>query len=161
VPDLVISDTSPLFYLHRLRRLDLLQKLYQRITVPQAVADELKVGGDQGEDVPNIREYEWLKVRSVRVPEVITLITDLGAGEAQVLALAIEEPGSLVILDDSLARQIARLRSLRITGTAGVLLKAKHEGHILAVAPLLDRLMQLDFRLSDAVKAKILRLARE
>jgi predicted nucleic acid-binding protein len=161
VPDLVISDTSPLFYLHRLRRLDLLQKLYQRITVPQAVADELKAGGDQGEDVPNIREYEWLKVRSVRVPEVITLITDLGAGEAQVLALAIEEPGSLVILDDSLARQIARLRSLRTTGTAGVLLKAKHEGHILAVAPLLDRLMQLDFRLSDAVKAKILRLARE
>jgi predicted nucleic acid-binding protein len=161
VPDLVISDTSPLFYLHRLRRLDLLQKLYQRITVPQAVADELKAGGDQGEDFPNIREYEWLKVRSVRVPEVITLITDLGAGEAQVLALAIEEPGSLVILDDSLARQIARLRSLRITGTAGVLLKAKHEGHILAVAPLLDRLMQLDFRLSDAVKAKILRLARE
>jgi predicted nucleic acid-binding protein len=144
-----------------LRRLDLLQKLYQRITVPQAVADELKAGGDQGEDVPNIREYEWLKVRSVRVPEVITLITDLGAGEAQVLALAIEEPGSLVILDNSLARQIARLRSLRITGTAGVLLKAKHEGHILAVAPLLDRLMQLDFRLSDAVKAKILRLALE
>lgn len=95
------------------------------------------------------------------MPEVITLITDLGAGEAQVLALAIEEPGSLVILDDSLARQTARLRSLRITGTAGVLLKAKHEGHILAVAPLLDRLMQLDFRLSDAVKAKILRLARE
>ena len=58
MPDLVISDTSPLFYLHRLRRLDLLQKLYQRITVPQAVADELKAGGDQGEDVPNIREYQ-------------------------------------------------------------------------------------------------------
>jgi predicted nucleic acid-binding protein len=131
VPDLVISDTSPLFYLHRLRYLDLLQKLYQRIIVPQAVADELKAGGDQGEDVPNIREYEWLKVRSVRVPKVIKLITDLGAGEAQVLALAIEEPGSLVILDDRLAREVARLRSLRITGTAGVLLKAKHEGHIL------------------------------
>ncbi len=156
MPDLVISDTSPLFYLHRLRHLDLLQKLYQRIIVPQAVADELKAGGDQGEDVPNIREYEWLEVRSVRVPEVIKLITDLGAGEAQVLALAIEEPGSLVILDDRLAREVARLRSLRITGTAGVLLKAKHEGHILAVAPLLDRLMQLDFRLSDAMKAKIL-----
>jgi predicted nucleic acid-binding protein len=58
VPDLVISDTSPLFYLHRLRCLDLLQKLYQWITVPQAVADELKEGGNQSEDVPNIREYE-------------------------------------------------------------------------------------------------------
>ena len=40
-----------------------MQKLYRRIIVPQAVADELKAGGDQGEDVPNIREYEWLEVR--------------------------------------------------------------------------------------------------
>jgi predicted nucleic acid-binding protein len=38
---------------------------------------------------------------------------------------------------------------LRTTGTAGVILKAKQEGHILVVAPLLDRLIQLDFRLSD------------
>jgi predicted nucleic acid-binding protein len=34
MPDLVISNSSPLFYLHRLRHLDLLQKLYQRIVVP-------------------------------------------------------------------------------------------------------------------------------
>ncbi|MGH8536409.1 MAG: hypothetical protein ACREXM_08060 [Gammaproteobacteria bacterium] len=33
----------------------------------------------EGKDVPNIREYEWLKVRSVRVPEAIKLITDSSA----------------------------------------------------------------------------------
>jgi len=38
-------------------------------------------------------------MRTVRVPEVIQLITDSGPGEAQVLALALEEPGSLVIED--------------------------------------------------------------
>src|SRR5436309_14615454 len=161
MPDLVISNTSPLFYLHRLRRLDLLQKLYQRVIVPEAVVDELKAGRDQGEDAPDVADYDWIEMRSVRVPGLVRLITDLGAGEAQVLALALEEPGSLVILDDRLAREVAKLQNLRITGTAGVILKAKQEGYISAVAPLHNRLLQLDFRLSDAVKARVLKLAQE
>lgn len=161
MPDLVIGNTSPLFYLHRLRHLDLLQKLYQRVVVPEAVVNELKAGRDQGEDVPEVVDYDWIAVRSVRVPALIRLITDLGAGEAQVLTLALEEPGSLVILDDLLARKVAKLQNIRLTGTAGVILKAKQEGHISAVAPLLDRLIQLGFRLSDAVKTSILKLAQE
>jgi uncharacterized protein len=161
MPEYVISNTSPLFYLHRLRQLDLLQKLYTRLLVPEAVVDELQAGRDQGEDVPEVTGYDWIEVRAVRMPAVVTLISDLGAGEAQVLALALEVPGSLVLLDDRLARAVARMRNIRQTGTAGVLLKAKQEGHISAVAPLLDRLLQLDFRLSDAVKASILKLAQE
>ncbi len=161
MPDLVISNTSPLFYLHRLRRLDLLQKLYRRIAVPEAVVNELKAGRDQGEDAPDVADYDWIEVRTVRTPILVRLITDLGTGEAQVLALALEEPDCLVILDDRLAREVARLQNLRVTGTAGVILKAKQEGYIPAVAPLLDRLLQLDFRLSDTVKANILKLAQE
>jgi len=102
-----------------------------------------------------------MTVRTVRVPEVIQLIMDLGPGEAQVLALALEEPGSLVILDDGFARAVATACSIRLTDTAGVLLKAKQEGHINAVAPLLDTLKQQGFRLSDATRAAIVALAQE
>lgn len=161
MPEHVISNTSPLFYLHRLRQLDLLQKLYSRLLVPEAVVDELQAGRDQGEDIPEVTNYDWIEVRAVRMPAVVTLITDLGAGEAQVLALALELPGSLVLLDDRVARAVANMRNIRMTGTAGVLLKAKQEGHIPAVAPLLERLLQLDFRLSNAVQGSILKLAQE
>ena len=102
-----------------------------------------------------------IRDRTVRVPEVIHLITDLGPGEAQVLTLALEEPGSLVILDDGFARAVAQARRIRLTGTAGVLLKAKQEGHIVAVAPLLDTLIRLGFRLSGATRAAIVALAQE
>ena len=91
MPEHVISNTSPLFYLHRLRYLDLLRELYQRIIVPDAVVDELQAGREQGEDVPEVAAYAWIDVRSVRIPEVVALITDLGAGEAQALALGLEE----------------------------------------------------------------------
>lgn len=161
MPDLVISNTSPLFYLYRIGHLDLLRKLYEQIVVPEAVVDELEAGREQGEHVPDVENYDWIRVRSVHVPELVRLITDLGAGEAQVLALALEEPNSLVILDERLAREIASLQNLRITGTAGILLKAKQQGYISAVKPLLNKLLQLNFWLSDAVKARILKIAKE
>jgi predicted nucleic acid-binding protein len=92
---------------------------------------------------------------------VVRLITDLGAGEAQALTLALEEPGSLVILDDRYAREVATLRNIRFTGTGGVILKAKQEGHISAVAPLLNQLIHSGFWLSDILRARILKLAQE
>ena len=110
MPEVVISNTSPVFYLHRLGRLELFQKLYQRIVVPEAVVAELQTGRRQGEDVPNVRRYEWIEVRSVREPQLLGLSADFGPGEKEVLALALEESESLVIIDERLAREMARLR---------------------------------------------------
>ena len=95
------------------------------------------------------------------MPEVATLITDLGAGEAEVLTLALENPGSLVIIDDYLARSLAKGRNIRLTGTAGVLLRAKQEGFLPAIKPQIQTLLQLGFWLSDAVIDIILKLAKE
>ena len=161
MPEVVISNTSPIFYLHRLRLLDLLQELYQKIIIPKAVVAELETGRRQGEDVPEIDNYEWIETRAIRSPQILGLSTDFGSGEAEVLALALEESDSLVIIDEKLARKIARLRGLRVTGTAGVLLKAKQEGHIRAVKPFLDRLQEIHFYLSDNVRTLILSKAEE
>ena len=161
MPEVVISNTSPIFYLHRLRRLDLLKKLYQEIIVPKAVVAELEAGRRQGEDVPELDNYEWIKIRAIRSPQILGLSTDFGPGETEVLALALEESDSLVIIDEKLARKIARLRGLRVTGTAGILLKAKQEGHILAVKPFIDQLQDIHFHLSDNVRTLILSIAEE
>jgi len=41
---LVVSNTSPLLYLHQVGQLDLLQELYGKLYVPSAVQLELKAG---------------------------------------------------------------------------------------------------------------------
>ena len=161
MPEVVISNTSPIFYLHRLRLLDLLQELYQKIIVPKAVVAELETGRRQGEDVPDIDNYKWIETQAVRSSQILGLSTDFGSGETEVLALALEVSESLVIIDEKLARKIARLRGLRVTGTAGVLLKAKQEGYISAVKPLLDQLQEIHFHLSDNVRTLILSKAGE
>jgi predicted nucleic acid-binding protein len=67
----------------------------------------------------------------------------------------------LVILDDRYAREIAAARNIRLTGTAGILVKAKHDGHVPAVKPLLDELARLGFHLSKIVRRRILACAQE
>jgi len=81
---IVIVNTSPLFYLHRLGYLHLLQKLYNGIVIPSAVANELEEGKRLGEDVPQIEDYKWINIRHVAVPLFIKIVPDLGQGEAEV-----------------------------------------------------------------------------
>lgn len=89
-------------------------------------------------------------------------MADLDPGEATTLAAAAPlGAGCLVLLDDPPARQRARALGLRIAGTAGVLLIAKQRGLIPAVRPLIEALMNADFRLSAEVVATVLEDADE
>jgi len=156
MPEITIVNTSPLFYLHRLGLLELLNKLYGHITVPEAVEKELKEGQAQGEDVPQLENYPWVEIKSVSMPRYLQLIADLGPGESEVLALATNHPSALVILDDKLARRIAEMQGFRLTGTAGVLVQAKQKGLVPALKLVIEKLLDLDFRLKpDFVKATL------
>jgi hypothetical protein len=157
-----ICNTSPLFYLHQIGRLSLLRQLYGRVlTMPEVVA-ELDAGANVGEDVPNLREHPWIEVSPIQIPSYLDLIADLGRGEASVLALGLEHEGrSLLVIDDKLGRRIARLRNLTVTGTAGVLLKAKQTGLLASLHPVLDDLSARGFRLHSQVVADLLTIADE
>jgi predicted nucleic acid-binding protein len=82
-------------------------------------------------------------------------------GESSAIALALEFSDSLLILDDFKARRIATQLGLSITGTLGVIIKAKLEGIIPSVIPILQKIKQTDFRLSNEVEIKVLKAAME
>ena len=157
----VIINTSPLFYLHQIERLDLLQALYGKITAPTAVQRELLAGRAQGLSIPIVEQLDWVNIASANAG-FLPNVTDLGEGEADVvIALGIENPGSLLILDDALGRRIARLYQLTCTGTLGVLIHAKELGHLSSVLPVIQSLQDRDMWLSQTVIENVLRLAGE
>jgi predicted nucleic acid-binding protein len=160
VPE-AVCDVSPIQYLHQAGLLDLLRLRYGGITIPTAVAAELGEGTRRGVDLPSFESLDWIRVRQPTSRLLLPIVTDLGAGEREVLALGVESADSIVILDDALARRYARLLNLMLTGTLGVLLKSKETGHLPAVAPVLDRLEQLRFRLDPETRQAVLKLAGE
>ena len=157
----VICDTSPLQYLHQLGLLHLLPALVGGIVVPPAVLQELAVGWVHGVSLPDPMDLAWVTVRSPPSIAALPLVTDLGPGETEVLALALEATDAVVILDDALARRVAATLGIRLRGTLGVLLDAKRTGLLPAITPLLDQLHALGFHLSRRTRTDILDLAGE
>src|SRR5262245_10261753 len=113
------------------------------VVVPPAVAAELSVGRGLGLQLPELSQLEWLTIRRPASAPALPLVHDLGPGETEALMLALESPGTIVVLDDALARRVAESLNLPFTGTLGLLLDAKKLGLIQAVQPHLDRLQAL------------------
>jgi predicted nucleic acid-binding protein len=160
VPE-VIADTSPVQYLYQANVLHILPQLYGQVTIPEAVAYELGQGLARGTALPDPGQLPWMSVRQVLGQTLLPLVTNLGPGEREVLALAKEAPESLALLDDALARRYARFLGIGFTGTLGVLLKAKQSGYLPRVAPLLDRLESLRFRLDQGTRQAVPVIAGE
>lgn len=161
-PDrLVVSNTSPLLYLHQVGQLDLMRKLYGRIWIPPAVRLELQAGLEQGVSVPDLGGFGWVEERPLRDRSLLPAVVDLGAGEAEAIALALAFPESLLILDDQLGRRIARLSGLTVTGTLGVLVKAKQAGLLQRMAPVIDALRHTTMYLTPHLIEMVLTEAEE
>lgn len=86
---------------------------------------------------------------------------DLGAGELEAMALALEHPMRAVLLDDALARRIAQAAGLEVWGTLRILLGAKSEGLIERIEPLIDRLKKSGMWISNNIQQRVLALAGE
>jgi hypothetical protein len=158
----VVVNTTPIIALSLIGKLDLLRELYGEVSIPPAVRSELLAGGPQGTGSRALSDATWLRVISLLDPRrADLLLVDLGRGEAEVIALAQEVDAELVLLDERLARRHARRLGLKLTGTLGVLLKAKERGLVSAVAPLISDLQRGGIWLSDALIEQTLRLAGE
>ena len=77
-------------------------------------------------------------------------------GEASAIALALENPEHLLIIDDNKGRKLAQRLELNVTGTFGILVKAKKTGVIPFLKPILEQIEQTDFRISNRLKAIVL-----
>jgi predicted nucleic acid-binding protein len=151
MPRIIIADTSCLIVLTNIGELELLERVYGEITTTTAVS----------------REYDQPLPPWVRITDPADhyrqqiLELQLDRGEASAIALAIETPDSTIILDDYKARQIAEQLGLRITGTIGVIIQAKRQGVISLIKPMLEKIRETDFRITEGLEQQALREAGE
>ena len=140
---IVVSNTSPLNYLALIDLTDLLPTIFGHVIVPDAVLRELRSPAAPTKVVAWIDSSPvWLESRSVVVPSDLK---SLGLGEQEAIALAESLTGSLVLLDEKKARQVARRRGLAVAGTLGVLDVAATRG-LVDLSDALHRLRQTNFR---------------
>ena len=148
---IIVSDTSCLVLLDKLNSLYILEKLFSEITITPEIEKEI------GQSLP-----AWITVVEVQNKEYQTVLqTNIDAGEASAIALALEQKNCLLILDDNKARKTATRLGIDYVGTLGLLVEAKEAGLIQLVKPVLEQIKATNFRITENLERKILDLAGE
>lgn len=152
---IVVADTSPLNYLVRLGKPEILNKLFGRVLIPSAVLQELQHPGAP----PEVRAWaksppSWLEViSSVRLDESLPAI--LGVGERCAISLAVQLQADVLLVDEKAARSLAADRGIRVAGTLAILLQATLQDEF-AFPEILGELRRLGFYVSTAVEEALI-----
>ncbi|OHC73699.1 MAG: hypothetical protein A3G18_03800 [Rhodospirillales bacterium RIFCSPLOWO2_12_FULL_58_28] len=160
----IVADSGPLIAFGRSGLLDLLRQIVGEILVPSTVysecaSDAAKPGAAV---IIQARETGLLDVRpDVNAEEVLPeSLPSLGVGEIAALALAFDQ-GCLLLMDERLGRNVAKLHKIPVIGSAGVLLAAKERGLIPEIAPTLLSWRSWGYFLSPGLMEAVLRRAGE
>ena len=134
----IVVNAGPLIALARAGAIDVVGRLPVNYLCPPQVRTELDEGARSG--YPDIR-VSWLEVVPLATPLDSVAIATLDAGEAAVIQLARERGIEWVCIDDRKGRRAALAVGLRVTGSPGLLVRAKIVGLVPAVRPFVERAM--------------------
>ena len=162
-----ITNASPLIYLGKLGKLDLLPKIFKMIYTTNLVKNEILRLETAPERVILEEAFNsWLITKNPQKNSLMEKLEQLNIhkGEASVLVLAkelsLQGDKTIVILDDLATRDIARAMGFVITGTVGILLRSikqdlitRNECKIL----LTQLTTKTDFRISIKLYSRIIK----
>jgi predicted nucleic acid-binding protein len=148
---IVVSDATPIVALSKIRRLNLLPTYFGEIHIPEKVYNEIIFENIEKE----LADIEWLKIKKVKNTTAVSYLNMLlHRGESEAIQLAIELEADLLLVDDRLARNIAKTFDLKIMGTLGILLLAWKNGAI-DIKQEIDKLITSGFWIDKKLKKRI------
>lgn len=158
----VVSDTSPLSCLASIQRLDLIVKQFSSVYVPAAVRAEVMRHPDPLAKglLKEAFAQAWIIEESATglQPLVSLLQRTLDQGESEAISLAVNSHADTLLVDEREGREVARGLGLRLTGTLGILMRAKLDGSLGSLADTLEKLRSTyAFSLAPELVTRVLR----
>jgi len=146
-----VFDATPLIDFHQIGQLGLVRGLFLQTWVPSNVAD----GG-----APSLGELPlWIEKRDVLTMPAFSRTLD--PGERAAIALAMQVSADFVVLDDLAGRLMAAELGLTVTGSLGLLVRAKRNGLVREVRPFMAEMIANGLYTSEQLRREILELAGE
>ncbi|MCD2449506.1 DUF3368 domain-containing protein [Methylicorpusculum oleiharenae] len=155
----IVSNTTPIISLAAIGRLDILEKLFGKVIIAEAVYNEIKAKPGYGFEQIDCDFIGVQPIKGLLYKDL--LLSQLDSGEAETIILAKEINADFVIIDENIGYQFANQVGLTAIRTLSLLLKAKEKGHIAQLKPLLDEMIAKGRWYSNAVYRSFLEQAGE
>jgi len=160
---LVVSDATPLIYLARIGRIQLLKSLFQQIEVPNEVKVEVI---DRGKDknypdaylIEEAFNESWITIGNLmrnneRKVGILIEATGIDLGEAEAILLTRQKAEEIILMDQAHARTVARQFGLKPKGTLYLIVVSARRGMLSKqdAKEDLSRLVEANFRVSTKI----------
>ena len=158
----LVINTGPILALVAVfNDLSILDKLYKRVLVTHEVVLEIEAGGSFGFGVDIFKQSNFLEKSKELLPINPFLKNSLDLGEASVIQLALNENIQTVCIDESVGRRVARLNNLQLTGSLGILIRAKQDGFDFSMPDAIHKMKSRGIFLSSKVIDLALKQVKE
>lgn len=157
----VVSDSGPIIVFSRIKRITLLNCIFEVVYIPEAVRSEILKGGSRP-GASEIQNNKWFKTaRAANTEAVRKLNGIIGKGESEAIVLA-DEMGLPLLCDDDLARRTAKKSGFdNIIGTCTLLETLKGAGFIEKIAPIFNEMTLAGYWLSKTLMHNTLSNVKE
>ena len=156
-----VVNASPLILLGKINRIQLFEGLVEQVAVPTAVIREISAKPDGERTVQMLMALKSVIILDDVVPAASILSWHLGIGETQVISHAVTSLADRVVIDDLEARRCAKAMGLAVIGTLGLVGRAKNEGLLERVEPIVQKLRESGLYVSDQIVRRLLSEAGE
>lgn len=150
---IVFSNTTPIIALSSIQKLDLLPQLFGEIHVVDTVVEECAKGGKIL--VPDLTKLDWLHCVESKNFASNPLLMVLDNGEKHTIEAALAMQANYAIIDEKLGRNLADYLGLNVTGTLGILLKAKQQNKISSFSSCVKAMQQQGIRYNNQLVEKL------
>lgn len=124
---IIVSDTTPIISLLKINRLDLLEKLFGEVLIPNAVYNELTNDKRFSDEAELVIHASYIKTVPVSNPEAVRILrmaTGLDQGESEAVVLTDELKADILLMDEAKGRTISAQMGITVMGTIGLLTSA-------------------------------------
>ena len=161
---MIVSNSSPLIYLGKLKKLTLLKMLFKEVLIPQEVYEEVVVKGKEEKfldalAVEHAKKEGWLRIgKALEEKEFEDFFAEIDRGETAAILLAQKHHANLLLIDDASARTITQSFGLKVKGTIFILLTAYKKKLLTReeVKRSMGRLVAEGFRISHELYVSVL-----
>lgn len=143
---IIVSDTTPVHYLIQIGKIEILKQLFERVIIPEAVLLEM-----QHEKTPeDVKAWirarpKWIEVRKPS-PEAIAAIRELGKGEQEAIALAVELNADALLIDERKGLREAVRNNIAVITTFNIL-ESGAKKKLLDLKEAIEKLSKTNFRM--------------
>lgn len=161
---IIVSNTTPIITLIKANKLEILKHLFNEVYISTGVYDEIVANKVFKNEVAVLEDCDFINIKKVKNEFAVKLLQKnmgLDLGESEAIVLCDELNGDILIIDERKGRAVAKSMDINLTGTLGLLVKAKERGLIDQVKPILDLLIESNIRISTKLYEDILEKVNE